>query len=223
MSLLRPSLSRPAAAAALFALGLLALSVPAAPAAGADPGVLSVLLAAGPPRKSVRIAVDGPARIETADGARIFLAGEDLSFRLEARPGAVSVDGEDAGAAPVVIRPAAARGFSLEGRPYAGELRATAGPDGALRLENRLPASDYLEGVLAAELFPDSPTEALRAQAILARSYAMLHGAGLTDDPGVHQAYRGRPSPAAAAAVRDAVAATAGLRLVDRAGGPLPK
>ena len=50
------------------------------------------------------------------------------------------------------IRPAAARGFSLEGRPYAGELRATAGPDGALRLENRLPASDYLEGVLAAEV-----------------------------------------------------------------------
>ena len=211
---------RTGAAAALAA----ALAVQPAPAAPPppDPGLLSVILAAGPPRRSVRVSIEGPSRVESADGGRIFRAGDDLAIALEARPGGLSVDGEDAGAGPVVIRPAAPRGFALEGRRYAGELRATAGPGGTLRLENRVSASDYLEGVLAAELFPDSPPEALRAQAILARSYAMLQGAGLTDDPGVHQAYRGRPSAAAAAAVRDAVAATAGLRLVDRKGAPLP-
>jgi stage II sporulation protein D len=84
------------------------------------------------------------------------------------------------------------------------------------------PLPDYLAGVLAGELYPDSPPESLRALAILARSFALAHLEDLTDDPGQHQAYRGVPAATALPALRAAVASTEGLRLVSGDGKPLP-
>jgi len=58
-------------------------------------------------------------------------------------------------------------------RPYAGELivRMTA-DGGSVQLIESLPISLYLRGVLAKEVEPDWPLEALKAQAVAARSYA---------------------------------------------------
>jgi len=199
------------------------LAAAAGPLPARDPEGISVRLSAGGPRRSASVAVRGTVRVSSPDGRSLFRAGEDLDVEFEAdAPGRLRVDGEDTAGAPAILRPAPGRGFRLEGRAYSGDLRVSAAADGTLVLQNLLPLPEYLEGVLAAELFPDSPPEALRAQAVLARSFALIHLDDLTDDPGLHQAYRGRPSPACAAVVADAVRATEGLRLVDGAGGPLP-
>lgn len=84
-----------------------------------------------------------------------------------------------------------------------------------------LPLEQYVAGVVAAEMDPRWPVEALAAQAVIARTFAVerlqkggvrqVHGTDVCDDPGHFQAY----NPAAVTrAVRTAVARTRGLILV---------
>ncbi|WP_024118682.1 SpoIID/LytB domain-containing protein [Thermus thermophilus] len=62
--------------------------------------------------------------------------------------------------------------FALEKRPYRGGLVARV-EGGRLLLVNVLPLEDYLLGVLPAEMPASFPEEALKAQAVLARTFAV--------------------------------------------------
>lgn len=74
------------------------------------------------------------------------------------------------------------------GRAYRGEISLVLNRRGLLDVINALPLEDYLRGVLPMELPPRSfpELEALKAQAVAARSYALSHLGGaefdLTDD-----------------------------------------
>jgi stage II sporulation protein D len=224
-----PALVLPALAADSFAPG----GRPAAPAGtpappsplpARDPARIDVILRGAAPRKAVDVAAAGAATLlEDRPGGRTLRSGNGVAARLEvSTSGALLLDGSLAGATSVRLVPPEGKPFLLDRVAYAGELSVSVGGDGALALVNRAPLDDYLAGVLAGELFPDAPPEALRALAILARSFALSHLDGLTDDPGLHQAYRGAPTAAVAPLLRGIVAATAGLRLVAGGGGPLP-
>lgn len=91
----------------------------------------------------------------------------------------------------------------------------------------RMPVEDYLEGVVAGEMKNDWPMEALRAQAILARTFVMRFvsekesrypGADISTDITEAQAY---DTSAVNARVRQAVQSTAGMVLSD-SNGQLP-
>lgn len=56
---------------------------------------------------------------------------------------------------------------------YLGRIEVTAGERGALAVINRLPLETYLLGIIGSEMNPDWPIEALKAQAVAARTYAM--------------------------------------------------
>ncbi|MCK6482285.1 MAG: SpoIID/LytB domain-containing protein, partial [Planctomycetes bacterium] len=197
---------------------------PPAPLPEDDPASVDVLLRAAGARATLSLSFDGPGRVEEAAGPRILRAGDGLTLRLERGGAGMLLGGEAAGTRPLRAVGARGQGFLLDGRPYPGELLLSlpAGGGPGLHLVNRVSLDDYLAGVLAGELFPDAPPESMRTLCILARSFALSHLAGLTDDPGLHQAYRGRPSPAALAATEAAVASTRGLRLVGAGGDPLP-
>lgn len=62
--------------------------------------------------------------------------------------------------------------FVFEGRPYRGSLQAIA-QNGTLLLVNRVWLEDYLLGVVPGEVPRSFPAEVLRAQAILARTFAL--------------------------------------------------
>ncbi|MER3443174.1 MAG: stage II sporulation protein SpoIID [Meiothermus sp.] len=62
--------------------------------------------------------------------------------------------------------------FTLEGKPYRGSLQAIA-QNGKLLLINRVWLEDYLLGVVPGEVPRSFPAEVLRAQAILARTFAL--------------------------------------------------
>lgn len=62
--------------------------------------------------------------------------------------------------------------FVFEGRPYRGSLQAIA-QNGTLLLINRVWLEDYLMGVVPGEVPRSFPPEVLRAQAILARTFAL--------------------------------------------------
>jgi len=188
--------------------------------------------------------VTGPWRAEDPLGRGILSLGTGLDEEVLVLPdpGAPSLAlGARSLAAPeAVLVPSSGQGFEI-GVPsdlqaiaggrvprshrwarHPGTLRLRAGTDGKPVLFTRLPLADYLVGVLAGELPAASPAEALRAQAILAREYALAHLEDLTDDPKVSQAFPGMPPAAAERTLRAAVESTRGLRLVDAGGRALP-
>ncbi len=116
-------------------------------------------------------------------------------------------------------------GVSNRGAPhqYRGTIAITAGRDGRLATVNQLEVEDLLRGLVPAEIFPSAPVEALKAQAVTARS-EVLSKLGLRHfaDPYLlcsdqHCAvYRGVDGEAAS--TNAAIDATTGEALFDSAG-----
>jgi stage II sporulation protein D len=103
-------------------------------------------------------------------------------------------------------------------RTVTGEIDIRAG-DGRLRLIARIPLEDYVGWTVASETEPGTPAEALKAQAVVARSYALASGRRHADvdlcDLAHCQLLRGGLAPAHLEAGRRAAEATRGevLRL----------
>lgn len=67
--------------------------------------------------------------------------------------------------------------IKVNGKPYRGTVEVIPGRNGKLAVINELPLEEYLKGVVPEELPPTAfpQMEALKAQAIAARTYAMKH------------------------------------------------
>lgn len=76
-----------------------------------------------------------------------------------------------------VFPPAPDARVALDGVPYRGSLRVLVNPRGTLNVVSRLDLEDYLYGVVPAEMGPKrfDAIEALKAQAVAARTYALAH------------------------------------------------
>jgi len=97
-------------------------------------------------------------------------------------PATITVSGGAAGprelASPVdFFAPAPDVRVSVDGVAYRGSLRVQINPRGLLNVVNRVDLEEYLYGVVPAEMGPKrfDAVEALKAQAIAARTYAMAH------------------------------------------------
>ena len=91
---------------------------------------------------------------------------------LRAKLSLPTVDGPVKVAGPVVVRPGKKAPLSLDGRVYRGRLEVAVGRT-FLRVVNLVKLEDYLQGVIAGEMPHRWPLEALKAQAVAARSYAL--------------------------------------------------
>jgi stage II sporulation protein D len=109
--------------------------------------------------------------------------------------------------------------LELNGKPYRGTLDVSLGKDGRVIVVNQLGMEEYLMGVVPAELSPVAypEEEALAAQAIAARTYALKNmgrfradGFDLTDDAST-QVYGGASLEKAVSS--DAVLRTAGIAI----------
>ena len=132
----------------------------------------------------------------------------DVVRAIAAGPG-VEIDGRRAQG----FRLTSERPIQLNGRQYPGSLEVVKSGEG-VAVVNELPLEEYLGGVLRAETGEGWPLEMLRAQAIVARTYAAYHRLLNALKPyhlvasTVHQAYAGIvPSPSP---VRDVVRDTRG-------------
>jgi peptidoglycan hydrolase-like amidase len=108
------------------------------------------------------------------------------------------------------------RALLVNGRPYGGRLRLIR-EAGDLVVVNHLPLESYVASVVGAEMPSGWQAEALRAQAVAARSYALAHMARPANrhwhlgDTTRWQAYQGFKS--STESTRAATASTAGLIL----------
>ncbi len=118
----------------------------------------------------VTIGSDGPIDAAESDtGRQDTLEGG----RITARAGASGVEvGGATYAGTVRLQPRA--GFlQVNGRPYRGILELRRTPQGRLTIINEVDLEEYLYGVVRSEMDPRWPPEALRAQAIAARTLAL--------------------------------------------------
>lgn len=129
-----------------------------------------VLLADG--RRAVSISSTAPLVATDATGAKYRLPKGPFTMRPD-----LVVPVEDApvtAASPLVIRATKQALVSLDGRAYRGTLELV--PEkGFLRVVNVVPLDSYVQGVVAGEMPFTWPAEALEAQAVAARSYALAN------------------------------------------------
>jgi stage II sporulation protein D len=157
----------------------------------------------------IRVAVVESARAVELRGSDVDVTELGPCVRCPTTPRRVTVVRASAAAGGVEIEGARAGGFRLRserplllnGREYAGPLDLVKNGEG-LAVVNEVPLEDYLVGVLRAEVGDKWPPEALRAQAIVARTYAAYHRVLSAAKPyhivasTAHQQYAGRVPPA---------------------------
>ena len=143
----------------------------------ADRGVYRVLLGSFSDRPSAEalaetlrvageeaMAVEGRAAPPAAPAAFLNVTVEDGSARRLLSP------------ADIFPADADAR-VLLDGKPYRGSLRVLVNPRGLVTVVNRVDLEEYLYGVVPAEMGPKryDELEALKAQTVAARTYALAH------------------------------------------------
>ena len=128
----------------------------------------------------------------------------------------IDVSGPLSSLAEVWLETGPANSLTVDGQAYEGRLRVLRGSNG-LQLINHLPLESYISSVVGAEMPSSWNMEALRAQAVAARSYALAHMARPADphwhlgDTTRWQAYSGLGSVSDRS--RQATATTAGVIL----------
>ena len=142
---------------------------------------LRVLLAEG--RRAVTVSSAVPFTALDASGLSYKLPKGSLTLRADLT--LPSDTGPVAAIQPLVLRPGKKAPLALDGKLYRGKLELV--PQGGfLRVVNVLPLESYLDGVVAGEVPHSWPAEALKAQAVAARSYALasaLKGGRSTSTP----------------------------------------
>jgi stage II sporulation protein D len=130
-----------------------------------------VLLAEG--RRAVTVSSTAPFTAVDAAGATYRLPKGPLTLRSDLALPAEG-PGQALAAAPLVVRPAKKAVLALDGRAYRGKLELV--PQGDfLRVVNIVSLENYLQGVVPGEVPFSWPAEALKAQAVAARSYALAN------------------------------------------------
>ncbi len=145
--------------------------------------LLALALVSLPARaaETMRVSMGEPVAKAVVEGAALE-AGEDADdagfsllggarATLMLHGGQVLLDGQPRGAS-VRLRAEQLGALSVNGIKVRGEVAAVATAQG-LVLVNVIALEDYLKGVLGSEMPPQFPLEALKAQAVAARTYAL--------------------------------------------------
>lgn len=139
--------------------------------ARAQSGVATIRVLLVERAAAVRIRCDGGCRVRDAAAATHELPPGEVVLRpsLELAVGGVPTPL----AGPLVFQAAGGEPLRLNGRPYRGELHVSAATANRLQVVDRVPLEQYLWGVVPGEMPSTWPAEALKAQAVAARSYAL--------------------------------------------------
>jgi stage II sporulation protein D len=131
-------------------------------------------IAVGPECARAVIEAGALERGEDQDDA-LFTAEQGARVTVELKAGGLVVDGVPTLTEAVRLRPRGeSLGISVNGARVRGDVVVARGKrPGTLQVVNVLPLEDYLVGVLGSEMPRSFPPEALKAQAIAARTYAL--------------------------------------------------
>ncbi|MDD5671998.1 MAG: SpoIID/LytB domain-containing protein, partial [Candidatus Omnitrophica bacterium] len=132
--------------------------------------------------QSIAVGTDGPYGVFD-DKGRMLKQGEQLVSTK-----ALAVDegiqlGTELFRYPSITLISEGGGLSLNKHFYRNAIRFWKDADGKLAVNNEIDIEDYLKGVLPWEANPKWPVEALKAQAIASRTFALFKAIQHRDDP----------------------------------------
>jgi stage II sporulation protein D len=166
----RPFFKKNLAASLFFTLVCAAFFLPRLDAAS-DPFYVRVLVAEN--RKELTVSVKGRYTIRVLPSRKVARQAQKMtSERLIATPRGFKLGAQEWAAEGLLIEPASDRDLYLGQTRFRGQISVFKAP-GGLYAVNRLDIERYLYGVLHHEVAPWWPMEALKAQAIAARTYAV--------------------------------------------------
>lgn len=124
---------------------------------------------------TIRVAIVKNAPVITVDGDGLLaLRGTGTAVALQS-PVTVKAGRDDVVVAGIPYRRlvfSAASAVSINGKPYRGIAEISFNDKGLLAI-NELPLEDYLVGLINCEISSAWPIEAIKAQAVIARTYAV--------------------------------------------------
>lgn len=125
--------------------------------------------------ETIRVAILKSAAGVIIDGDGILAARENgaavaLPTPVAIKPGKNGIIAGDSNFARLTF--VASTAVSVNGKPYRGVAEVTLGEKGLL-VVNELPLEDYLVGLINCEISSAWPIEAVKAQAVIARTYAL--------------------------------------------------
>ncbi len=126
---------------------------------------------------SIDITVNGPGVIfDSIAGKRInkFLTLPKAKITANAS-GTIVLNGKSMNTTRILIYPDVPVTLFAGDTCYRGKIEIIGTSNGKFTVVNVLPLEDYLLGVIPKETFPSWPAQALQAQAIAARSFALYH------------------------------------------------
>jgi stage II sporulation protein D len=144
--------------------------------------ISSICLSAPPPK--VRVLVESGKAI-TIDGGRerigILPVGEKPGSEIVVGTTAVVSAGKDGllvdriPAGKSIVLKNVSRYYSIGYRKFRGKIEIKWKSPEEVIVVNHVPLEKYLSGLLGSEMYPNWPIEALKAQAVAARTYALHH------------------------------------------------
>ncbi len=166
---------KPKQAACLTVLSLF-LSCPAYSAeptkrSAVEPLLVRVLVAEG--QKNTRLSTKGNYQVRILPGLQVVKKGRQLNATAVVTPRGVRLGSDEWTGAGILVETVAEKDLWLNQSQFRGTLSILKDTSGGLFVVNRLPIEAYLYGVLHHEVAPWWPMEALEAQAIAARTYAI--------------------------------------------------
>lgn len=164
---------RPGAAAALLAGTAAFLALSALAVAGPPPARgTSTVIRAGILREQERVVIVSDRAIEVSAPSGRFVL-DPAAYEVIASPSGIEITGAGRVDAPVRLAPTGGARLHVAIRPYRGILELRRTPAGRITVINELDLEEYLYGVLRMEVDPRWPPDALRAQAVAARTLAL--------------------------------------------------
>lgn len=160
---------------ALLLLSLACLFLLPAPGAHAEARLVRVGI--GRALLTARIGVTGPGQLQGADGKVVWQAAAAASVDVSRTANGIAVAGA-AVTGPLTLTAAPGGYVTLGTARYRGSLQVLRTAAGALSVVNVLAMEDYLLGVVPREMPSYWPAEALKAQAVAARTYALYEMSG---------------------------------------------
>ncbi len=117
---------------------------------------------------TVKIAVRGKYRL----GAKFLTEEKIYTFSLQ-RKNILSSDGGKSVSSLYIKNESGEGSFRFEGRNYSGNIILLSNKPGKITVINEAPIEDYLAGVIESEISPAWPKECIKAQTVVARTYAL--------------------------------------------------
>jgi stage II sporulation protein D len=149
----------------------------APPAAPAGPPIVRVLLQEGVEAVKLAAATQPVVRTSGTGGAsgepRRLNIPPGVSVPVTLGPAGWQVGAANLGTGDLTIEPDPEGSVSIDGKAYRGHYRLVPASATTFHIVNHVHIDSYLKGVLARELFPEFAVEAYKAQAIVARTYAL--------------------------------------------------